>query len=350
MIFSILMFSLIICVWGGVEQPLEIEAKYTQDKFVSLRAVLAMLIVFGHTWPNYTYGNEIIDHFLAPFNNTGYLDTGIFFFLSGLGTYESAKKRGNYFDYFFKNKVLKIFVPYWFINLIYILMEWIVNSRVDIGKVLLSFVWPVYNKSAWYVFAVLIVYVILYVLIHKMDLQGNLLYIALAGCLFLYIVVFFLLRIGSWWYVSTFAVFIGVIFSDFKERFVKRFPTSIFVCIFLALYFGLVWNIDGLPYPIIIGLKMLTATLLPLVVCGIMKRKRIESRILSFIGKCSYEIYLVQGLFVLYLKIRLQNTIISSELTSLGSVACSVMVGCILHLVIECVRSRCHELKCSWKR
>lgn len=89
-------------------QPSEIEEEYTQDKFVSLRAVLAMLIVFGHTWPNNTYGNEIIDHFLAPFNNTGYLDTGIFFFLSGLGTYESAKKRGNYFDHFFKNKVLKL--------------------------------------------------------------------------------------------------------------------------------------------------------------------------------------------------------------------------------------------------
>ena len=344
MVFSILIFSLIICV--GVEQPLEIEAKYTQDKFVPLRAVLAMLIVFGHTWPNNTYGNEIIDHFLAPFNNTGYLDTGIFFFLSGLGTYESAKKRGNYFDHFFKNKVLKIFVPYWFINLLYILMEWIVNSQVDIKRALLSFVWPVYNTSAWYVFAILVVYVILYVLIHKMGLQGNMLYIALAGCLFLYIVVFFILRIGSWWYVSTFAVLIGVMFSDSKDRFVKRFPTSICVCIFLPLYLGLVWNIDCLPYSIIIGLKMLTAALLPLVVCGIMKHKRIENRIIYFIGKCSYEIYLVQGLFVLYLKIRLQNTIISSELTSLLSVVCSVLAGCILHMAIEFFRSRCHELKC----
>lgn len=328
---------------GGVTQPSEIETKYTQDKFVPLRAVLAMLIVFGHTWPNYTYGNEIIDHFLAPFNNTGYLDTGMFFFLSGLGTYESAKKGRNYFNHFFKNKILKIFVPYWLINLLYIFMEWTVNSQINIGKALLSLVWPLYNTSAWYVFAVLVVYAILYVLIHKMNLHGNQLYITLAGCLFLNIAVFYSLRIGSWWYVSTFAVLIGVMFSDFKERFVKIFPTSISVCVFLVLYFGIVWNIDNLPYSIIIALKMLTATILPLVVCGIMKYKRIDNRILSFIGKCSYEIYLVQGLFVLYIKIKLQSTVISTELTSLLSVVCSVIAGCILHISIEYFRSKCHK-------
>lgn len=100
----------IIC--GGTAQPQELDKKYTKDKFLALRAMLAMQIVFGHTFPNNAYGNLLLDKLLFPFNNTGFLCTSLFFFLSGYGVYESAKIREDYFDNFFGKKIITILIPY----------------------------------------------------------------------------------------------------------------------------------------------------------------------------------------------------------------------------------------------
>lgn len=331
MIFIILLICLI--VMSVKSQPSEAELKYTNDKFISLRAVLAVMVVFGHTWSDNTYNNVIIDHVAAPFNNTGYLDVAMFFFLSGFGTYESAKKKKDYFEHFFRKKLIKIFIPYWLINFIYIFMALITEQQINIIKMLLSFIWPIYNTSAWYVFAVALMYVIMYALMSKMYSKKRL-YIILAGCILVYTIIAYLLKLGSWWYVSTFAVPVGVIFSDYKEKFVQKFPTVICGCLFLILYVFMVWNKSILPSLVIIAIKMLTAVLIPMTVCGIMKYRRIESKIFSYIGKCSYEIYLMQGLFVLYFKITYENIIISSELTSLFSVLFAVFSGCIIHTIV----------------
>lgn len=114
MIFSLLLIMLLAMGW--VKQPEQIEEKYTKDKFLSLRAVLAMLIVFGHTFPDNAYGIEALDKVLLLFNNMGFLCTSMFFFLSGYGVYESAKNRPDYFNHFFRKKIIKILVPYWIIR------------------------------------------------------------------------------------------------------------------------------------------------------------------------------------------------------------------------------------------
>lgn len=173
MLYITLLIIFLIC--GLKKQPQDIEQKYTSDKFLSLRGILAMQVVFGHTWPDGVYNNQVIDRFLAPFNNTGYLCVAVFFFLSGFGTYESSKKRNNYFEHFIKNKVIKIFFPYWIINCLYILMLCITNSQVNINKMLISFIWPVYNTSAWYVFTVFIVYLCIYIyIVNKSTYKENL--------------------------------------------------------------------------------------------------------------------------------------------------------------------------------
>lgn len=334
MLYITLLIIFLIC--GLKKQPQDIEQKYTSDKFLSLRGILAMQVVFGHTWPDGVYNNQVIDRFLAPFNNTGYLCVAVFFFLSGFGTYESSKKRNNYFEHFIKNKVIKIFFPYWIINCLYILMLCITNSQVNINKMLISFIWPVYNTSAWYVFTVFIVYlcIYIYILLTKVHTKKIYFYIYLAVCIGIYTIIAYFLHLGTWWYVSTFAALAGVIFSDFKEEFAKKFPTLICGCLFSILYVVMVWNKEYLPHAVIIPIKILTSVMLPLTVCGIMKRKRFESRLFSYIGKCSYEIYLTQGLFVLYFRIELENKILSSELTSLLSILFAVTAGCIIHNLI----------------
>lgn len=209
-------------MWGDTAQPVEPDKKYTKDKFLALRAILAMQIVFGHTFPNNAYGNFLLDKLLLPFNNTGFLCTSLFFCLSGYGVYESAKKRKDYFDNFFCKKIITILIPYGLINMLYILVEVMVYRNINLKNMVLSFVCPIYNRAAWYVFAVLIIYLFIHISMRVLKLKGKNLYLAMIILLSIYTIVFFMLKVGSHWYVSTLAVMFGILFSDYKEKIIAR--------------------------------------------------------------------------------------------------------------------------------
>lgn len=324
----ILLIICILCV-GGTEQPIDIEKKYTKDKFLTLRALLAMQVVYGHTFPDNAYGIPILDKLLLPFNNTGFLCTSMFFFLSGYGVYESGKRNDAYFNHFLSKKIITIFLPYVTVNILYVLAEAVSIGKFDLVRAGLSFIWPIYNRSAWYVFSVFIVYCFMYLAIHLLKLRGCRLYAGLAIMLACYTVVFYMLKIGSWWYVSTYAVLFGVIFSDYKEEILKRIRAGYVFALFVVLYVGMLWLGEAIPYSLMIILKMGLSIVFPCAICLLMKRRKVETKWLNSVGKSSYEIYLVQGLFVQYLKLP-WNSIYMNEIAPIVNVALSVLLGCIL--------------------
>lgn len=135
-----------------------------------------------------------MDKLLLPFNNTGFLCTSMFFFLSGYSVYESAKKKDNYFNHFFSKKIITILVPYWLVHIFYVVAECVSVGTSDFGRICLSFIWPMYNRATWYVFSVLIVYCFMYLAIHFLKLKGHRLYAGLAFMLTCYTIIFICLK------------------------------------------------------------------------------------------------------------------------------------------------------------
>lgn len=324
MIYILVILTLI--AWGGIEQPVELDKKYTKDKFLALRALLAMQVVFGHTFPNNAYKISILDKLLLPFNNTGFLCVSLFFFLSGYGVYESSKKREDYFEHFFSKKIITILIPYWTINLLYIIAELLSNKSVNIKSLILSFIWPVYNRAAWYVFAILVIYCFMYFSIGLLKLKNKKMYFMMATLLSIYTIVFFTLKVGSQWYVSIFAVLFGIVFSDYKDKILLRIHLIPKVLLFFILYIGMLWGNNYIPGVGIIGIKMILSVVTPLIVVKIMEKQRIGNKWLDSIGLVSYEIYLVQGLFVQYLHFPSAPSYLK-EFAALINVFLSVVVG-----------------------
>ena len=333
----ILLLLFIIC-GGGTEQPKELEKKYTREKFVTLRALLAMQIVFGHTFPDNAYGIIILDKLLLPFNNTGFLCTALFFFLSGFGVYESAKGRDDYFDHFFNKKMVTILVPYWIINVIYVIVEAVRNKQFNIGNTVLSFVWPIYNRAAWYVFSVLMIYCIMYFVIGLLKLKGIKAYLTVFVLLCIYTGTFYLLKVGSHWYVSVYAVLFGIVFSDYKERIVRHSYLLWEMVLFIILYVGILWGDRYIPYAGKIGVKIILSVVAPLILVTIMDKNRVEIWWLNAVGIVSYEIYLVQGLFVQYLNWP-REPFYMNEFAALFNVLLAVVFGIIIakpiHHILE---------------
>lgn len=314
---------------GGTEQPDEINQKYTKDKFVTFRALLAIQIVFGHTFPDNAYGITVLDKILLPFNNTGFLCTALFFFLSGYGVYESAKKRGGYFEHYISKKVITILVPYWIINIAYLAADYATSGAIDLRNLCISSVWPVYNRAAWYVISVFIVYFFMYFTMHLLKLKHTKMYIAMAGLLIVYTVVFYLLKCGSQWFVSTFAVLFGILFSDYKEKILRKSNLLLEVAVFTLLYVGMLWRRDYVPYSGKAIIKIILSLIAPLIVVTIMEKRRVETKWLNYIGAASYEIYLVQGLFVQYLKLP-DTQLFMVEVSPLVNVILAVLTGVLV--------------------
>lgn len=303
-----------------------------------------MQVVFGHTFPDNAYGITILDKLLLLFNNTGFLCVSMFFFLSGYGVYESAKRKDNYFNHFFSKKIITILVPYWLVNIFYVIAECVSVGKFDFGKICLSFIWPVYNRAAWYVFSVLIVYCFMYLAIHLLKLKGHSLYAGMACMLACYTVFFYVLNIGSWWYVSTLAVLFGMIFSDYREMILKQIHTRDILVFFLALYVGMLWLGEFIPYSLKIMVKMLLSIVFPCMICVLMKNRRIETKWLNLFGQCSYEIYLVQGLLVQYLKLP-WDSVCMNEITPIVNVGLSMIIGYIVSKTLKLIYNRIGRLK-----
>lgn len=88
----------------------------------------------------------------------------------------------------------------------------------------------------------------------------------------------------------------------------------------------MLWGSDFIPGTGIIVIKMILSFIAPMIVVKIMEKRRVENKWLNIIGIASYEIYLVQGLFVQYICFSGEAFYIK-ELASLVNVLLAVTVG-----------------------
>jgi len=335
MVFSLL--ATIILIFSK-KQNKTFEEQFSKESFIPVRGLLASIIVFTHAWINGIYNNTFFDSLISLYSRAGYLVVSVFFFLSGFGVYESAKRRDHYFDGFIKRESIKIMLPYVLTNIIYIVFRLIKSDTIILKEVLLSFIWPLYNTAAWYVFSVLMIYLILYILIDRLKLRERKLYLTASFCMLCIMTLCYLAKMGSWWYISLFGVVIGLVFSDHKEKLLNNRFTTVLSFLFIMLYMFFIIRFDYFPTKIITAIRIITASIFPLVVCKYMQHKEINLKPLKIMGECSYEIYLLQGLFILYLHIDGFGIVLNCELTSLACVLLSSFSGFVLHKLLNQIR------------
>lgn len=183
------------------------------------------------------------------------------------------------------------------------------------------------------------VYCIMYFVIGLLKLKGIKAYLAVFVLLSIYMGTFYLIKVGAHWYVSVYAVLFGIVFSDYKERIVRQSYLPWEIVLFVFLYVGMLWGDQYIPYAGKIGIKIILSVIAPLIVVTIMNNKRVETRWLNTIGIVSYEIYLVQGLFVQYLNWP-REPFYMNEFAALLNVLMAVVAGIIIAKPIHYIRKR----------
>lgn len=276
------------------------------------------------------------DFLLAPFLPVGFLAVAVFYFYSGYGlTMRMAEDRG--YKKGIPWRMLKIFLPFMLINLVYMTVQGVGNSPGEFLCQALGF--HMVNCDGWYVPSLLIFYFGFYVIYSL--LKGKPAFLAM--CLFtgVYIAVCAAMGMGMWWFVSTPAFLFGILAAKRKERLLQFFQrvhirrkcVKIFIVAMVAhlfcqllCYFGF---IDALWEQ---AAAMLSVVALLGGCFGYLGKLRLYHPFFKFLGEISYEFYLIHRLFLQIFKSGILY-ISSPTLYSFACAACAVFSAVLFHWV-----------------
>lgn len=273
---------------------------------------------------------QYVDTSLLPYfqpylflrSHLGQLIVAPFLFYSGYGIMEQIKKKDNgYVNDIPRKRVVRIWLHFALAVLLFLIVDVLIGDYYSTNQIILSFfAWESIGNSNWYIFAILIMYIATYVGF-KCCSQKKTSIILVGALSCIYIVSMHFLKDGSWWYDTVLCYPAGMALSyekDQLQRWIERYKVSaLFICVLVTL---LLYMLQGN----IIAHELL-AILFCLDIILICSFIRIENQVLLFLGKHTFEIYVLQRIPMLLLQNRVGGGYAYLILSFLATIAIAVV-------------------------
>lgn len=279
------------------------------------RGFFALIVILHHIAQRVADGGM-----LYMYLDAGYLAVAVFFFYSGYGLMKKgiSQKKG-----FFKKRLPKILFPYVITMAIYWRIYLINGDVKDIGSLFsehyqsdrgISFLWYVFVYLSWIAFFGLSLRVI------KEDKR-----ILGVSCLFAVgVILFCLLTIPYffWVYDTILLIPVGCAWQCYEKNIVgwiqKHYYLFLVVC-----FMGFIGSCIARMHPVLLVPAYMCSAILFVILLNVVTMKlRLQGKILSFLGAISYEIYVLHGIPITFLK-----DVIPSEALWTVSVLLTTMIG-----------------------
>lgn len=261
-----------------------------QDSY-ALRGICMLLIILHHTyfkWINYDGFNHWIGYvFLGPI---GYLSTGLFFFLSGYGLYNSMIYNMPLSNAYLFFKIRKMLFVYIYAFTSFVLLALIFNNKLLSYQMLLDFFTLTMPFTVTWFFKVIIgLYVISFCVFKFLRDQKQKVY-SILGLVLIYICVA-RKYLPSYWYDSVLNFPVGMLFAFYINKInkisSKRVIINALFCSIICICF---FRKD-----LFLVISSLLFTILAIYVIRFVN---IESSILGYVGVNSLCFYLFQSIFL----------------------------------------------------
>lgn len=263
---------------------------FTPQETLPLRGILAILIICTHFGPFFKTEWPVID----TWDWFGGPVVACFFFLSGYGLSFSFRTKGEpYIISFFRkrfNKLLPAFILMTIAAIVYKSLSSGTNIYEQISKMAVG-VTPL--ATSWFVYALIIFYLAFYIFARlTQSLKRTGIYLILFTLA--YIFTFRIIGFGGYW-VSSIPSFIIGFYASIYQNQIKEFITSHRIAFYLIVFIALVLSAIAANYQRNL-FQILITTLVAVSVYFIMLRFKLpQNPVINFLGKISYEIYLMQG-------------------------------------------------------
>lgn len=294
-----------------------------------LQGFLALCIMLHHigqetcaSWQNYPLlpGLEL-------FVPVGYLFVSVFFMCSGFGLYKSYKSKADYFNGFFRKRVLPLVLAFFISNWIFFIARIIMKEPIDGWKIFCYLSgWGLPNLYAWFVLVMPLFYVFFYICFRfikaeKLKIWGVIV------CTFIYTFVGtwidhndYWMR-GEWWYNCVHLFWLGILFAKYEEKLTEKIKKHYWIYLIVSIigavvffyvselftgifsYYGEYnpmlshWTVVGHRWMCLIMQMLACVFFVSAIVVANLKLK-IGNKFLGFMGGITLEFYLIHGLFL----------------------------------------------------
>lgn len=286
----------------------------------ALQGLLALCIVFHHCAQKVFFDrtrSAFSPSGLEVMALIGYAFVGYFFFCSGYGLYQSCQRKQGYLDGLLKRRAMPLLLVYFACNTLYLVGRLVMGEPFDVLRlVCLVCGIELANPNSWFVVTLPIMYLLFYVckkgcsdeaLVTKRLFFGTGAYILVGTAVTMALsgVGRYGIFLGRWWYNTAILFPLGYLFGRrepeawawIRSGYRKQVACSIalFVVGFLlSLLFGMVLHL----VPIQIVLESLSTVGFTWGLLLFSLRRQAASRLLSFYGSLTLELYLMHGFFV----------------------------------------------------
>lgn len=265
-----------------------------------IRGILAIEIVFGHF-----YGSLSDSRPAWIGSKIGVLVVGMFLFLSGWGLWESKENKENYFEGFIKKHMISIILPVYMLYLFNLFLN-AVPSHYSLERVIKGiFGSEIIGFTNWFIWQILAFYMLFYLLYKNLKQKtGN--YILL-GIIIVWNIYACTIQIGTRWYGSTLCFILGIYFAQNKRKlshwitkyYVKIFAAMIFLALASALSFMKVGKQNIFLEALFISMSAIFSSI---IMAMLLLRFRFRNSVTFFLGKISYEIFIIHFTFIHFFK------------------------------------------------
>ncbi len=308
--------------------------------FTALKGLMAMVVVFHHLAQIVPEGGYCFRLFI----DLGPYAVAVFFLLSGFGLSAQRRAKGEaYFKGYFKKLLLKIVLPYLVMNVVYYFFRGIVlGEELTPASVLSDASRGVTLVThSWFIIAILLFYAAFYLCFRMLKEKRWLANLLLYLLIFAYIYACKKLEFGYWWYESALAFGLGVTWGCYQEKLQKPIQKGYPAMLYAGalLLWILAWQTWPVSPEVNVLIALLRTALFAVLAVLIGRKAKYDSRPLAFLGERSLEIYMVQGLVMLFL--RSDCCYIQSDFWyAAASIAGSIVLGWLLHLLFAVMQKK----------
>lgn len=392
------LFLILLLIWGCKIKfrPREFHEDYLSlDSMKSLRGLAAIGVILHHISQEQIFQKN---GELSVFLNAGAFFVALFFFCSGYGLIVSLNKKSNYFEGFFKKRIVKgILIAFYVDIVIYGIVYLIDGVKFKVPQFLFNLSGlTMMNVYAWFPITLAFLYVAFYLIFknvknHKAGYALMFLFIAVLAAIFCVTGHFawwsgsknwwfygmpsapwwkqekvFWFH-GEWWVNSAPAFLVGIIYGDNKDKitawFKKLYPVKLILLIavnyglsVLSAYgqskFGYWTEYSGMGP----GIKEKALTYLcqfpqlavfPLLIIVIMMKIKISNPITNFYGKYSLNTYLMNLLAIEHLRLLQSNTTSfvkagqwNTLIYAIAVILASTLLGVIEYHIVDFIKKK----------
>ena len=297
-------YVIVLFFWGIRKEKTNVcdSGFFSKDKTLAIKGVAVLVPILKHLSDAGVEGGKII----LTLTNLVEVAPLLFFVISGYGLTKQNLIKENYSKGFLIKRFPKVLVPYVLATIIMVAANFVFNGFLYMPHDIIHAILcgdPIV-KYSWYVIHILLFYLWFYFLM-KVFGKNNI-FIILGGIVYYVITTVLFVNMGfpmHWWGTS-FALVAGMllaayeqkIFDFFQRRYLIKFVA--FIAVMVLLYYfepklQRVLHISNFPpnafFELLFG-------------CGIvifLIKFSVGNPVSRFLGKYSYEIYILQGLFII---------------------------------------------------